>query len=1250
MRKNNKLKLIAIVFVFLFYAFLNVQGTNAIYRDKFSTNVYLTIQSNTLTVNFNSDGTIIRTVTREYGDPVGELPETSKSGYRFMGWYTEETGGEEIDETTPVLSDTTFYARFLQIVCKKASTLHTQTCHRNDGKGCNISINSNNDRLFANGAEITYGSLTSDYGVLPGDAYDCDVNDDGTFDPTTERFYFLRKNGDNATLIHSTNFLEDGQVLETSSSNDIYVYDLVPSILPDSTVWTNETLIKTDGLPSRIGTHEDITAACGGTDLKKCYYLLENTKFIGETYGRSGIWLVQEGTTEYRLMSTTVDLVHGDYDKNSVRPVIDIPFDSLENNKLREKHTVTFNSMGGSSVPSITDYDGTKLGTLATPLKQGSSFIGWFTEEEGGTQINENTVITKNITYYAHYNEIATVTFNPNGGTTTEPTREVHVGNAVGELPTATRGVDEFEGWYTEETGGTKITSSTVIEGNVEFFAHYREKVVVTFNVNGGENLSFASKEVFTDDPVGELPTATKGTDTFVGWYTDDTFTTEVTEETIVTEATEYIALWAEDDIVAIVNGEEKTSIQDAINLVPTTGVKTVIKVIKDVAINQKEAYLRVSNGQNILFDVGDHTISSTTTNIMRNHGTVEFINGTFIVTADQGVINNESGGVMTISGGTFRCEGKRQGIYNDSGTLTITGDANISNRTGDRGAVENVNNGKLYITGGTITADGGTAVVNGGLNVSTTGTVVIGSNDGHISTTTPVIKGAKYGLDSKAAASATTVYDGIFKGKTSAIHDENNITINETVSIEHGTEGTYKTAYLVDSEVATVTFDAKDGTSSEASRSVVIGTAIGELPTATPANSIYSFDGWYTEANGGEKITSETIVNESITYYAHYSYESSDEIVEHNILPAAIKTYLSSQSSWANGQTDNNHSSFEAAMRNNLNTNNCVYFENYDKRDVEAGGSVYCDQPNPYDTHMTGTVKVYKSSATRTKGAEATYVTVNNGKIYNMIPGEYYKWELSTDSSVYGYIHATGERRIISIDNATNIDKIRNVRDFGGIKVDKNGDGTIDGTIKYGILYRGEAIIGNDSAKYFTKLGIQNEMDLRKAADHGSNNESALPNLVTDSSGKTFEIKHYAIDKENYSGYYDMSRAALTRVMQEVVNGGNDYALYIHCRIGADRTGTLAYLIEGILGAPEEERYKDYELTYYYGFTDRTRFYSIKPGGETPNDKKFKYLREIMTVGGKEDVYAWYMKGSTDQDADDALITAFKNKMIEAL
>ena len=70
-----------------------------------------------------------------------------------------------------------------------------------------------------------------------------------------------------------------------------------------------------------------------------------------------------------------------------------------------------------------------------------------------------------------------------------------------------------------------------------------------------------------------------------------------------------------------------------------------------------------------------------------------------------------------------------------------------------------------------------------------------------------------------------------------------------------------------------TVTFDPGSGTlQGDASKVVVIGQPIGELPTCTaPTN--YTFDGWYTAATGGTKVTEDTIVTQdaSFTLYAHY-------------------------------------------------------------------------------------------------------------------------------------------------------------------------------------------------------------------------------------------------------------------------------------------------------------------------------------------------------------------------------------------
>lgn len=64
--------------------------------------------------------------------------------------------------------------------------------------------------------------------------------------------------------------------------------------------------------------------------------------------------------------------------------------------------TVTFNSLGGSAVNSITVEDGKTI-TLPSeaPVKEGYDFTGWFTDEKCTTEFDANTIITKDITLYA---------------------------------------------------------------------------------------------------------------------------------------------------------------------------------------------------------------------------------------------------------------------------------------------------------------------------------------------------------------------------------------------------------------------------------------------------------------------------------------------------------------------------------------------------------------------------------------------------------------------------------------------------------------------------------------------------------------------------------------------------------------------------------------------------------------------------------------------------------------------------------
>ena len=74
-----------------------------------------------------------------------------------------------------------------KIICKRATVLHTEECTQTDG-----SMFCSGAGYTANGSKgtstITYGNLGTSGTLSSGDAFDCDVNGDGTYDPSTERF------------------------------------------------------------------------------------------------------------------------------------------------------------------------------------------------------------------------------------------------------------------------------------------------------------------------------------------------------------------------------------------------------------------------------------------------------------------------------------------------------------------------------------------------------------------------------------------------------------------------------------------------------------------------------------------------------------------------------------------------------------------------------------------------------------------------------------------------------------------------------------------------------------------------------------------------------------------------------------------------------------------------------------------------------------------------------------------------------
>ena len=87
-----------------------------------------------------------------------------------------------------------------------------------------------------------------------------------------------------------------------------------------------------------------------------------------------------------------------------------------------DSYKVMFDKNGGDSVSveSLTRDDGAAIGALPTAAREGYDFAGWFTDSAGGTEISGATVVTGDVTYYAHWTqrkpETYTIIYNVTDG------------------------------------------------------------------------------------------------------------------------------------------------------------------------------------------------------------------------------------------------------------------------------------------------------------------------------------------------------------------------------------------------------------------------------------------------------------------------------------------------------------------------------------------------------------------------------------------------------------------------------------------------------------------------------------------------------------------------------------------------------------------------------------------------------------------------------------------------------------------
>ncbi len=230
-------------------------------------------------------------------------------------------------------------------------------------------------------------------------------------------------------------------------------------------------------------------------------------------------------------------------------------------------YTVTVSNDGngtGTATPS-TAVAGTTIILTATP-NTGYHFKEWQVIS-GGVTIKDDKFLmpSANVDVKAIFEEDAPpaptefiVTFDGNGGTPSVVSMTT-TNQKLTSLPSASRsGSYSFDGWYTDKSGGTKITTDTVFSANTTVYAHwtyigggggYNPPVTyytLRFETGGGSDIPSVREAYNAYIDLSQYVPTWRG-HTFIGWYSERSLTNKVSGVYLTKDMTVY-AGWRVDE------------------------------------------------------------------------------------------------------------------------------------------------------------------------------------------------------------------------------------------------------------------------------------------------------------------------------------------------------------------------------------------------------------------------------------------------------------------------------------------------------------------------------------------------------------------------------------------------------------------------------------------------------------------------------------------------------------------------------
>lgn len=499
------------------------------------------------------------------------------------------------------------------------------------------------------------------------------------------------------------------------------------------------------------------------------------------------------------------------------------------------------------------------LPVLAEP--DGWHFSGWSTDYYGGNKVNSNTVLESGSVIYAQWSgsEPSTpvvpteyyITLEPLNGDNTRMLVTNAGGMIVSDLPVPSREGYTFDGWYTERDGGERVVGGSHFDKDTTIYAHWTEigggqTFTVKFDLNYAGAPDYDSVECLPGTYVSpKFPV--RPNFNFEGWFKEKECMTPWNfrgemggNPDAVTKDTTLYAKWTEAPGAGVVvtfdpNGGEMPND----NGVRVTGKGGTLFDLPDEP--DRSGY--IFNGWWTKVSGGD----KVSTNTVFGEDTVVYAHWT--------QIGKPCTGEHT--------PGKKVAWHQTvEAHCTTTGRESVTYKCSVCGYTYTVEEtipalGHLWNKEGVIDKKP-TCTEEGSKTIEDTECLRCGLKKDSVTVPIPAI-GHTYGKWVTVKKPTTTEPGEEERVCSSCGHREVKSipTIND------------------DQKTYTVVFDPNGGSCSTSSLTTSMNGTLTSLPT--PTWSGYTFDGWYTNKTGGERITTSTEFKSDTIVYARWSTISSE-------------------------------------------------------------------------------------------------------------------------------------------------------------------------------------------------------------------------------------------------------------------------------------------------------------------------------------------------------------------------------------